>query len=370
VGLLQLDMKSIENKLIKKMNVPSSKFRQGQGGNDSVYIIAELSANHGHRLKNALATVRAAKECGADAIKIQTYTADTITLDCDSECFQIKQGTIWDGTTLYKLYQEAYTPWEWHAAIRDEAIKCGIDFFSTPFDRSAVDFLEELGVGLYKIASFEINDIPLIEYVASKGKPMIISTGIATLADIEEAVHTCKRMGNHDITLLKCTSSYPTAPEEVNLLTIPNLAKTFGVKVGLSDHTAGNAVAIAAVALGARIVEKHFILDRSIGGPDASFSMVPEEFKLMVDGVRIAEKALGKVSYELTPEVKKSREFSRSLFVAEDMKAGDVFTGKNLRSIRPGCGLHTRYWREILGEKASCDIKKGTPMGFRLIAPD
>jgi len=349
------------------MNAQSGKFGRVQDGNDSVYIVAELSANHGHRLENALATVRAAKECGANAIKIQTYTADTMTLNCESECFQIKQGTIWDGTTLYKLYQEAYTPWEWDVPIRDEAIKCGLDFFSTPFDHSAVDFLEGLGVGIYKIASFEINDIPLIEYVASKGKPMIISTGIASLADIEEAVNTCKRMGNHDITLLKCTSSYPAMPDEANLLTIPNLAETFGVHVGLSDHTAGNAVAIAAVALGARVVEKHFIVDRSIGGPDASFSMIPGEFKAMVDGVRIVEKALGKVSYELSPKVRKSRAFSRSLFIAEDMKAGEVFTEKNLRSVRPGCGLHTRYWREILGKKACCDIKKGTPMAFRLV---
>jgi len=335
--------------------------------NDSVYIIAELSANHGHKLENALASVRAAKEAGADAIKIQTYMADTITLDCDDDYFQIKHGTLWDGTTLYKLYQEAYTPWEWHVAIRDEAVRCGIDFFSTPFDRTAVDFLEDLGVGIYKIASFEITDIPLIEYAASKGKPMIISTGIATLADIEEAVNTCRRMGNNDITLLKCTSQYPAKPEDANLRTIPNLAQTFGVNVGLSDHTMGHAVAIAAVALGAQMIEKHFILDRAIGGPDASFSMTPDEFKQMVEGVRITEKALGRVNYDLTDKVKTSRQFSRSLFVAEDMKAGDLFTEINLRSVRPGFGLHTRHQKELVGKKSSRDITKGTPMAWNLV---
>ena len=334
---------------------------------NSVYIIAELSANHGHKLENALASVRAAKDSGADAIKIQTYTADTITLDCDNEFFQIKQGTIWDGATLYKLYKEAYTPWEWHAPIRDEAARCGIEFFSTPFDHTAVDFLEGLDVPLYKIASFEINDTTLIEYTASKGKPMIISTGIATLSDIEEAVNTCRRVGNHDITLLKCTSQYPAKPEDANLLTIPNLAQTFGVAVGLSDHTMGSAVAIASVALGAKVIEKHFILDRAIGGPDASFSMTPDEFKQMVEGVRVAEKALGKVSYELTEKTKRSREFSRSLFVAENMKADEMFTERNLRSVRPGFGLHTRYQKELLGKKAARDIVKGTPMNWVLV---
>ena len=334
---------------------------------DSVYIIAELSANHGHSLETALSTVRAAGESGADAIKIQTYTPDTITLESSNEFFQIKQGTLWGGRTLYSLYQEAYMPWEWHEAIRDEAIHCGLDFFSTPFDHTAVDFLEQLGVAKYKIASFEITDIPLIEVVASMGKPVIISTGIATLADIEEALDACTRMENHDVTLLKCTSSYPALPEDANLLTIPNMAQTFNVRVGLSDHSLGHAVAVAAVALGAKVIEKHFILDRSVGGPDASFSMNPVEFKKMVESVRIAEKALGKVSYELTPNVKKNREFSRSLFVAEDMKAGEIFTEKNLRSVRPGYGLHTRYWKEILGKKASVAIAKGTPMAFGLV---
>ena len=331
-------------------------------------IIAELSANHGHNLETALATVRKAKECGADAIKIQTYTADTITLDCDNEYFQIKQGTIWDGTTLHKLYQEAYTPWEWHAAIQAEAEKEGLIFFSTPFDLTAVDFLETLEVPLYKIASFEITDIPLIEYAASKGKPMIISTGIATLADIEAAVHACRRVGNSDITLLKCTSSYPAPVEEANLLTIPNLAQTFGVKVGLSDHTLGHAVAIAAVALGARVIEKHFILDRAIGGPDASFSLTPEEFKLMVDGVRTTELALGCISYELTEKVKASRKFARSLFASQDIAAGEALTRQNVRSVRPSDGLPPVELPKLLGRKAKQPIPAGTPLSWELLA--
>lgn len=331
------------------------------------FIIAELSANHGHNLENALATVRAVKECGADAIKVQTYTADTITLNCNNEYFQIKQGTIWDGTTLYQLYQEAYTPWEWHAAIQAEAEKLGLVFFSTPFDFSAVDFLEGLHVPLYKIASFEITDIPLIEYTASKGKPMIISTGIATLADIEAAVGACRRVGNNDITLLKCTSSYPAPIEEANLLTIPNLAQTFDVKVGLSDHTLGYTAPIVAVALGAQVIEKHFILDRTIGGPDASFSLTPEEFKLMVEGVRQAEAALGKVSYELTDKVKANRKFARSLFVSKDIKAGELLTMNNIRSVRPNDGLPPILLTSVLNKKANQDIKAGTPLSWDLL---
>jgi len=334
---------------------------------DSVYIIAELSANHGHRIENALETVRAVKDTGADAIKIQTYTADTMTLDSDKEYFQVKQGTIWDGRRLHELYREAMTPWEWHEAIRDEAARQGLDFFSTPFDLSSVDFLEDLGVGIYKIASFEITDVPLIEYVASKGKPMVISTGIATLADIEEAVNACRRAGNTDVTLLKCTSSYPARPEDANLRVIPHLAQMFGTRVGLSDHTMGHAAAIASVALGAKVIEKHFILDRAIGGPDASFSMTPDEFKLMVEGVRIAEKALGKVTYEVTGASLKSREFSRSLFIAEDMKAGETFTANNLRSVRPGYGMHPRHLKGLLGKTIRRDTDKGTPMSWDLV---
>lgn len=331
------------------------------------FIIAELSANHGHILETALATVRAAKICGADAIKIQTYTADTLTLDCDNEYFRIKSGTIWDGITFHQLYQEAYTPWEWHAAIQAEAEKLGLVFFSTPFDFSAVDFLEDLHVPLYKIASFEITDIPLIEYTASKGKPMIISTGIATLADIEAAVGACRRVGNNDITLLKCTSSYPAPIEEANLLTIPNMAQTFGVKVGLSDHTLGYTAPIVAVALGAQVIEKHFILDRAIGGPDASFSLTPEEFKLMVEGVRQAEAALGKVSYELTDKVKANRKFARSLFVSKDIKAGELITMENIRSVRPNDGLPPILQTSVLNKKANQDIKAGTPLSWDLL---
>jgi len=334
---------------------------------EKTFIIAELSANHGQKLENALATVRAAKLAGADAIKIQTYTADTITLNSDKEWFKIKQGTIWDGTTLHKLYQEAYTPWEWHEAIRDEAKANDLLFFSTPFDLTAVDFLESLGVELFKIASFEINDIPLIEYTASKGKPMIISTGIATLADIEAAVLACERVGNKDITLLKCTSQYPAPIEDANLSTIPHLAQLFNVKVGLSDHTIGHGVAVAAVALGATVVEKHFILDRSIGGPDSSFSMTPEEFKIMTDAIRQAEKAVGEVNYRLSPASLRSREFSRSLFIAEDIRAGEVFTKSNLRSVRPGFGLHTRHLTDILGKKCRSDLSKGTPMDWKYV---
>ncbi len=332
------------------------------------FIIAELSANHGHDLATALATVRAVKACGADAIKIQTYTADTITLDCDNEYFQINQGTLWDGTTLHKLYQEAYTPWEWHAAIQAEAHKEGLIFFSTPFDPSAVDFLEALDVPLYKIASFEITDIPLIEYTASKGKPMIISTGIATLADIDAAVQACRRMDNHDITLLKCTSSYPAPVEEANLLTIPNMRQTFGVQVGLSDHTLGEAVAMAAAALGARVIEKHFILDRTLGGPDASFSMTPDEFCHMVDGIRQVEAALGEVCYSLNDKAMANRQFARSLFVCEDMKAGDTFTSRNVRSIRPAHGLPPVHLPSLLGRRASQDIQAGTPLTWSLVS--
>ncbi|MBP4040762.1 pseudaminic acid synthase [Aeromonas sp. SrichE-2G] len=332
------------------------------------FIIAELSANHGHDLATALATVRAAKACGADAIKIQTYTADTITLDCDNQYFQINQGTLWDGTTLYKLYQEAYTPWEWHAAIQAEAHKEGLIFFSTPFDPSAVDFLEALDVPLYKIASFEITDIPLIEYTASKGKPMIISTGIATLADIDVAVQACRRVGNHDITLLKCTSSYPAPVEEANLLTIPNMRQTFGVQVGLSDHTLGEAVAMAAAALGARVIEKHFILDRALGGPDASFSMTPDEFTHMVEGIRQVEAALGVVNYQLNDKTLRNRQFARSLFVCEDMKAGDTFTSRNVRSIRPAHGLPPVHLPSLLGRRASQDIQAGTPLAWSLVS--
>lgn len=322
------------------------------------FIVAELSANHGHKLDVALESVRAAKKAGADAVKIQTYTADTITLNCDADDFKVK-GTLWDGRTLYDLYQEAYTPWEWHQAIFDEAKKFGLICFSTPFDKTAVDFLEDLGNPIMKIASFEITDIPLIEYAAKKGKPMVISTGIAMPEDIELAVKTCKDAGNDDITLLKCTSSYPAPIEDANLKTMVDMKERYGVKVGLSDHTMGYDVAVAAVALGATLVEKHFILDRSIGGPDAAFSMEIGEFAAMVKSIRNVEKAIGEVVYPTDPSKIKGREFCRSLYVAEDIKAGDIITEKNVRSVRPGFGLHTKYYRELLGKKTSRDMRKG-----------
>ncbi len=336
--------------------------------NKKVFIIAEMSANHGHDITIAKDTIKAAKEAGADAIKLQTYTADTITLDCDNDYFRLKQGTIWDGRTLYDLYKEAYTPWEWHKELMDYAKEIGIICFSSPFDNSAVDLLESLNVPAYKIASFEITDIPLIEYIASKGKPVIISTGIATLAEIDEAVRACKSVGNDQVILLKCTSAYPAKIEDANLLTMQNLKDTFNVEVGLSDHTLGVTVPIVSVALGAKVIEKHFILDRSIGGPDASFSLDKQEFKLLVDSVRDAEKSLGTVNYELTEKKLKSREFSRSLFVVKDMKEGEVFTTENVRSIRPGYGLQPKLIGVVLGKKARIDIARGTPVDWGIIS--
>ena len=337
------------------------------GNNNPVFIIAELSANHLQNFDLAVDTIKTIKESGADAVKIQTYTPDTITIDSDNEYFQIHQGTLWDGKTLYQLYKEAYSPWEWQPKLKEIAEELGLVFFSSPFDRTAVDFLEEMNVPAYKVASFEITDIPLVEYIASKGKPVILSTGIARLADIEEAVNACKRMGNKQIALLKCTSAYPAPLEEINLRTIPNLADTFNTIVGLSDHTLGISVPIASVALGTKIVEKHFILDRNLGGPDATFSMEPDEFRSMVEAVREVEKALGTINYYLTEKTKKSREFSRSLFVVEDIKAGEFLTEKNIRSIRPGFGLHPRYFSQIIGMKARNDINKGTPLDWSLI---
>lgn len=334
---------------------------------NKTYIVAELSANHGHKLENALASVHAAKAAGADAIKIQTYTADTITLDCDAEDFHVKSGTMWDGITLYQLYQQAYTPWEWHKVIFDEAKKVGIDCFSTPFDKSAVDFLEELGNPIYKIASFEITDIPLIEYAASKHKPMVISTGIATEEDIAEAIAACHRVGNEDITLLKCTSAYPAPIEAANLCTMLDMQIRFGVKVGLSDHTMGSDVALTAVAMGATMVEKHFIMDCAIGGPDAAFSMQQDEFAAMVQSIRNVEKALGEIVYPTDPSKIKGREFSRSLYVAKDMKAGDVITDQNVRSVRPGYGLAPKYQPEILGKRVNRDLKKGERMSLEYV---
>ena len=322
------------------------------------FIVAELSANHGHKLEVALESVRAAKEAGADAVKIQTYTADTITLDCDADDFKVK-GALWDGRTLYDLYQEAYTPWEWHQAIFEEAKRIGLACFSTPFDKSAVDFLRNLDNPIYKIASFEITDIPLIEYAARQGKPMVISTGIAMPEDIELAVKTCLDAGNEDITLLKCTSAYPAPIEDANLLTMVDMKDRYGVKVGLSDHTMGYDVALAAVALGASMVEKHFILNRSIGGPDAAFSMEIDEFSAMVRSIRNVEKALGDVVYPTDSTRIKGREFSRSLYVAEDVEAGGIITEANVRSVRPGFGLHPRFLSMLCGKTAVRPLKKG-----------
>ena len=330
------------------------------------FIVAELSANHGHKLDVALESVHAAKEAGADAVKIQTYTADTITLNCDSDDFKVK-GTLWDGRTLYDLYQEAYTPWEWHQAIFEEAKKCGLMCFSTPFDKTAVDFLENLGNPICKIASFEITDIPLIEYAAKKGKPMVISTGIAMPEDIELAVKTCKDAGNNDITLLKCTSSYPAPIEDANLMTMVDMKLRYGVKVGLSDHTMGHDVAVAAVSLGATLVEKHFIMNRSIGGPDAAFSMEKDEFAAMVKSIRNVEKALGNVLYPTDPTKIKGREFSRSLYVAKDMRVGEVITEENVRSVRPGYGLHPKYLQDIIGKRVTRSLEKGERFSLNFI---
>jgi pseudaminic acid synthase len=331
-----------------------------------VFIIAELSANHNGSLDNALETIKAAKRAGADCIKLQTYTADTITLDSDKEDFVIK-GTIWDGKKLHTLYQEAYTPWEWHEQIYRVAKEEGLICFSSPFDKTAVDLLESLHSPAYKIASFEITDIPLIEYVASKGKPVIISTGIAEQEDIELALEACHRMGNYDIALLKCTSSYPAPIEEANMCMVKDLADRYNVISGLSDHTMGSTVPIVATVFGAKIIEKHFIIDRSIGGPDASFSMNEEEFTAMVKAVREAEKASGLVDYKLTEKQAKGRDFSRSLYIAENIKAGEIFTDKNLRSVRPGFGLHPKYFNEIIGKKSNQDLEKGTPMKLNYI---
>lgn len=330
---------------------------------DSVFIIAELSANHNGSLDTAIETVYAAKRAGADAIKLQTYTADTITLDSEKEDFIVK-GTIWEGRTLYSLYEEAHTPWAWHKAIFECAHDLGLICFSSPFDFSAVDFLEQLNPPAYKIASFEITDIPLIEYVASKGKPVILSTGIAELQDIELALDACRSMGNNQLSLLKCTSSYPAPIEEANMAMIPEFKQRFDVVPGLSDHTMGSTVPVVATALGARIIEKHFILDRSIGGPDASFSMNEQEFTSMVKAVREAEKAVGEVSYMLTEKQKSGKAFSRSLYVAKDLKKGEVITAEHIRSVRPGYGMHPKHLLEVLGRPAAIDLERGTALKF------
>lgn len=327
--------------------------------NDGIYIIAELSANHGGKIEIAKDTIKAAKEIGANAIKLQTYTADTITLDCDKEDFIIKGGTLWDDKKLYDLYKDAYLPWEWHEELFRYARSIDIDIFSSPFDKSAVDFLEQFNPSAYKIASFEITDYELIRYTASKGKPIIISTGIATIDEIQDAVDICRSEGNNNIVLLKCTSSYPAPLDGANLLTIPNLAQTFGVISGFSDHTLGSTAPIVATTLEAKVIEKHFILDKKIGGADADFSLDKEEFKEMIDAVRATEKLLGKVDYSLDEKRRHNRRFSRSLYVSKDIKKGEVFTEENIRSVRPGYGLHPKYLKDVLGKTAKNDYTIG-----------
>lgn len=333
-------------------------------------IVAELSANHNHKIEIAKESIKAAKQAGADAVKLQTYTPDTLTIDCDNDYFKLNQGTIWDGTTLYKLYQEAYTPWEWHQELFNYAEIIGIEIFSTPFDRSAVDFLEELKTPEYKIASFEITDIPLIKYAASKRKPIIISVGIASIEEIEEAVSTCRSVGNDDITLLQCTSQYPARKEDANLLTMLDLKERFHVKAGLSDHTTGYEVPVIAAAMGASMIEKHFIIDRKIGGPDSSFSMNPDEFAEMVEMIRNIEKIKGKVDFDLNESKLKSRIFSRSLFIIQNVKAGEIITEENVRSIRPGHGISPKFLEQIMGKKFGKDAQKGTPLTWDYIIDD
>ena len=332
---------------------------------DGTFIIAELSANHGGKIEIAKETIKAAKEIGANAIKLQTYTADTLTLNSDKEDFIIKGGTLWDDKKLYDLYKEAYLPWEWHQELFDYAREIGIDIFSSPFDKTAVDFLEQFNPSAYKIASFEITDYELIRYTASKMRPMIISTGIATIDEIQDAVDICRSVGNDNIILLKCTSSYPAPLEEANLKTIPNLAQTFGVISGFSDHTLGSTAPIVAVTLGAKVIEKHFILDKSIRGADADFSMDRDEFSGMIQAIRDTEKLLGSVDYSMTDKKKKSRQFSRSLYVSKDIKKGNILTQENIKSIRPGYGMHPKYLNDILGKKVNKDILFATPLNIK-----
>lgn len=331
------------------------------------YVVAELSCNHRHDYAIAEATVRAAAGAGADAVKLQTYTADTLTLDVDNDHFRIDGGTLWDGRTLHDLYEEAYTPWDWHAPLMELAASLGMACFSSPFDASAVELLTGLDVPAYKIASFEITDVALIRHVASKGRPVVISTGIARPDDIDLALETCRNEGNDRIVLLKCTSAYPSTLAEANVRTMADMRERYGVHVGVSDHAGGSTVPVVAVALGGVMVEKHLIVDRSVGGPDAAFSMEPDEFAAMVAAVRDAEAALGEVTYELTPRAEGNRHFARSLFVAEDVAAGEELTGANVRSVRPGDGMHPRHLPEVLGRRASRDLKKGEPLDDSMI---
>jgi len=336
---------------------------------EPVYIVAEMSANHNQSFEQAVRIIHAIKEAGADAVKLQTYTADTITLRSDKECFRVSGGTLWDGRTLHDLYQEAFTPWEWQPKLKQVADSLGLHLFSSAFDASAVDFLEQMNVPVHKVASFELVDLGLIQKMARTGKPLIMSTGIATESEISEAVEVARNAGGTQIALLKCTSAYPAQPEEANLRTIPELARRFDCPAGLSDHTMNIAVPVAAVALGACIIEKHFCLSRAEGGPDSAFSLEPHEFREMVEAVRTAEKALGSVQFEPGPHEVNSRRFRRSLFVVDDVRKGEVFTAQNVRSIRPASGLHPRHLSEVLGHRATCDIEPGTPLDWKMIAP-
>jgi pseudaminic acid synthase len=338
------------------------------GNGYPAYVIAELSANHHQDFDEAVRLLHAAKKAGADAAKLQTYTPDTMTISSDQPCFRIGGGTIWDGATLYDLYTTAYTPWEWHPKLKNVAGELGMDLFSTPFDSTAVECLEAMRVPAYKIASFELTDLPLIHCVAGTGKPIIMSTGMATLSEIEEAVQAARSAGATQLALLKCTSAYPSPAEDLNLLTIPHLSQAFGVPVGLSDHTLTTSVPVAAVTLGACIIEKHLTLSRATPGPDSAFSLEPAEFKIMVEAVRTAQQSLGMVRYGPAGEEEKSRVFRRSLFVVQDVRRGDLFTRDNVRSIRPAHGLHPRHLDTILGQCAAQDIRRGTPANWEMIA--
>ena len=337
------------------------------GPGNPVYCIAEVSANHNQDFAQAVRIIEAAKEAGADAVKLQTYTADTMTIASDRQEFRIGGGTLWDGRNLHELYGEAYTPWDWQPRLKKTAEDLGMDLFSTAFDATAVDFLEEMGVPVHKVASFELVDVDLIQRMARTGKALIMSTGMASAEEIEEALRCAREGGAKEIALLKCTSAYPAPAEEMNLRTIPEMARRFEVPVGLSDHTLGIAAPVAAVALGACIIEKHLTLSRATPGPDSGFSLEPHEFKAMVEAVRTAEKALGEVHFGLSGKEEASRIFRRSLFVVQDVKRGEKFTATNVRSIRPGYGLHSRHLGEVLGRRAVRDIERGTPLSWDLV---
>jgi pseudaminic acid synthase len=344
------------------ISIKNRKIGQGQ----PCYIIAEMSANHAGDISRAVEIIHAAKESGADCIKLQTYTPDTITINCSNEYFQIKKGT-WQGENLYQLYKKAYTPWEWQGKLKEEAEKVGIDFLSTPFDKTAVDFLEGLNVDFYKIASFELVDIPLIKYIASKSKPIIMSTGMGSLGEIEEAVNAIRSQGNDHICLLKCSSAYPAVADDMNLRTIQNLKEVFGVSAGLSDHSMGSIGAVTAVAMGAHVIEKHFCISREIENPDAAFSMEPHEFKNMVNDIRIAEKAMGNVNYQLSEKEENNKIFRKSIFVVKDIRQGDILTEKNIRVIRPGHGLEPKYYDDVMGKEAVQYIEGGTPLMWGMV---